>query len=211
MIAGCHQDMWNQPRNAANTSSSFFADGSAARKQVPGTVQYDGLRRGWTNPVYAQLSDEAQVPAITDDVFWTGRLDSGDYAPDNYFQLDAALLARGKDRFNINCAVCHGLTGDGKGIVVDRGFPVPPSYHIDRLREVEDGYIFDVITNGFGRMYTQSYNVTPEDRWAIAAYIRALQYSQNATLDDLTPEELEMLLQPENNLEDDDMAVDNVH
>lgn len=211
LLAGCHQDMWNQPRNTANTASTFFSDGSAARPQVPGTVQYDGVRRPWASPVFARLSDEVHVPVITEDEFWTGRLDSGEYVPDNYFQVDAALLARGQDRFNINCAVCHGLTGDGKGIVVDRGFPEPPSYHIDRLREVEDGYIYDVITNGFGRMYAQSYNVTPEDRWAIAAYIRALQYSQNARMEDLTPDELELVYQSENPLDDDDMAVDNVH
>ena len=213
LISGCHQDMWNQPRNTANTSSSFFADGSAARQPVEGTVTYEGARRNWAAPVYRELTGETQVPTRQDATFWSGRdpeTESG-FHEDNYFQVDAALLARGQERFNINCAVCHGMTGDGAGIVVERGFPEPPSFHIDRLREVEDGYIFDVITHGFGRMYPQANNVTPEDRWAIAAYLRALQYSQYAPLDSLTPDEKALVLSVEQQPENDDTADQDVH
>jgi cytochrome c len=88
-------------------------------------------------------------------------------------------MARGKERYEITCAACHGYTGEGGGIIVQRGFPAAVSLHIDRLREANDGYFYDVITNGFGRMYSYAARVAPEDRWAIIAYIRALQYSQD--------------------------------
>jgi mono/diheme cytochrome c family protein len=96
-----------------------------------------------------------------------------------------ALLERGRERYNIFCAPCHGATGEGNGMIVRRGFPPPPSYHIDRLRQAPDGHYFSVITNGFGRMYEYGTRVPPEDRWAITAYIRALQLSHN-----ISPEEL---------------------
>ena len=100
-----------------------------------------------------------------------------------------ALIERGQDRFRIYCTPCHSELGDGHGMVVQRGFPAPPSYHIDRLREVPVQHFYDVITNGYGTMYSFAYRVQPADRWAIAAYIRALQRSQNATVADLTPEQ----------------------
>jgi cytochrome c len=100
-----------------------------------------------------------------------------------------ALIERGQDRFRIYCTPCHSELGDGHGMVVQRGFPAPPSYHIDRLRGVPVQHFFDVITNGYGAMYSFAYRVQPGDRWAIAAYIRSLQRSQNATVADLTPEQ----------------------
>jgi mono/diheme cytochrome c family protein len=100
-----------------------------------------------------------------------------------------ALIERGQDRFRIYCTPCHSELGDGHGMVVQRGFPAPPSYHIDRLRGVPVQHFFDVITNGYGAMYSFAYRVQPNDRWAIAAYIRSLQRSQNATVADLTPEQ----------------------
>jgi mono/diheme cytochrome c family protein len=100
-----------------------------------------------------------------------------------------ALLQRGQERFRIDCTPCHSELGDGHGMVVQRGFPAPPSYHIDRLREAPVQHFFDVITNGYGAMYYFADRVQPEDRWAIAAYIRALQHSQNATLADVPPDQ----------------------
>lgn len=100
-----------------------------------------------------------------------------------------ALLQRGQERFRINCTPCHSELGDGHGMIVQRGFPAPPSYHIARLRDAPVEHFYDVITNGYGAMYSFAYRVQPEDRWAIAAYIRVLQRSQNATAADLTPEQ----------------------
>jgi mono/diheme cytochrome c family protein len=102
--------------------------------------------------------------------------------------LDAALLTRGQEQFDIYCAPCHARTGAGNGMIVQRGMPRPPSYHIDRLRTADDQHFFDVITNGHGVMYSYAQRVAPRDRWAIIAYIRALQLSQNASLDDLPDE-----------------------
>jgi mono/diheme cytochrome c family protein len=99
--------------------------------------------------------------------------------------LSPEFLARGREQFDIYCSPCHGRTGGGDGIVVQRGMPHPPSYHIDRLRAAEDQHFFDVITNGYGVMYSYAMRVKPPDRWAIVAYIRALQLSQHATLDDV--------------------------
>lgn len=190
-LLGCHPDMWDQPRFAALQKSDFFADGAASRPHVAGTVTYEGQRRKWSAPVYKDITGSATVPTPNEPGFWTGKA-SGKFVPENYFlsggavtpEQKEALLKRGQQRFEITCLPCHGRLGDGRGIVVQRGFPQPPSYHIDRLREVEDGYIVDVITNGFGRMYNYAARVTPEDRWAIASYIRALQYSQNVNVTD---------------------------
>lgn len=193
-LSGCHLDMWNQPRLAAHQSYAFFENNSAARLPVEGTVQYAGHRRPWVHPIYAELTGEKTVPLVTDTRFWTGTGANQDdawnentgnpFLPDNYFKVNLALLKRGQERYNANCSACHGLIGDGNGVVTQRGFPAPPSYHIDRLREVEDGYFFDVMTKGFGRMYSYAARVAPEDRWAITAYIRALQHSQYANAED---------------------------
>jgi mono/diheme cytochrome c family protein len=99
--------------------------------------------------------------------------------------LTPQLLARGQERFHIYCAVCHGRTGKGNGEVVRRGFPAPPSYHLPRLRKAPIGHFYDVITNGYGAMYSYATRVEPADRWAIAAYIRALQLSYDAKLEDV--------------------------
>jgi mono/diheme cytochrome c family protein len=108
--------------------------------------------------------------------------------------LNAALLARGREQFGVFCAPCHARTGDGNGMIVQRGMPRPPSLHIDRLRAAEDGHFFDVITSGYGIMYSYAARVSPRDRWAIVAYIRALQLSQHASLDDIPADERERLL-----------------
>jgi mono/diheme cytochrome c family protein len=107
--------------------------------------------------------------------------------------LTAVLLARGREQFDVFCAPCHARTGDGNGMIVERGMPRPPSLHIDRLRTVEDRHFFDVMTRGYGVMYSYAARVPPRDRWAIVAYIRALQLSQNASLDDAPPDERKLL------------------
>ncbi len=186
--AGCHQDMWNQPKYRGLRHSEFFADGAAARPAIPGTIPYEKTRREWASRVFAEITGTEQAPPVTDDFFHTGKV-NGALSSSNYFPVSRALLERGQERFEANCMPCHGLLGNGDGIVVRRGFPAPPSYHIPRLLEVEDGHIFDVATRGFGRMYSQVSRVAPEDRWAIAAYIRALQLSQNVNLETLPPAE----------------------
>jgi mono/diheme cytochrome c family protein len=108
-------------------------------------------------------------------------------------QLTPDLLARGRERFEIYCAVCHGAIGDGRGEVVRRGFPAPPSYHSERLRQAPIGHFYDVISNGYGVMYPYASQIEPNDRWAIAAYIRALQLSQNAPVNVLTPADRQAL------------------
>jgi len=183
-LLGCHPDMWNQPRFSAHQQSDFFRDQSAARPRVPGTVPYAGKARAWKSAVFEDNTGRATVPPVTESAFYTGRNSDGSLVADNYFEVDAPLLERGRQRFEVNCIHCHGLLGDGNGVITKRGFPQAATYHIDRLREVEDGYFVDVITNGFGRMYNQASKVAPEDRWAIAAYIRALQLSQGADITD---------------------------
>jgi mono/diheme cytochrome c family protein len=121
------------------------------------------------------------------DALHTG-LTNGVYVTRLPMQLRPELLARGRERFDAICAACHGRVGDGNGMVVQRGFPVPPSYHLDRLRNAPIGHFFDVMTNGYGAMFSYAAQVEPQDRWAIAAYIRALQLSQDANPNDLPPE-----------------------
>jgi mono/diheme cytochrome c family protein len=164
VTAGCRIDMHIQPYYRPLAKSDFFSDGRSARNPVDGTVARGDLR--------------------ADSYFYTGKIGDadGDYMP---FPVTADVLDRGHKRFNIYCAPCHGRVGDGNGFIPSRGLKRPPSYHIDRLRKVPLGYFFDVMTNGFGVMQDYSAQVAPRDRWAIAAYIRALQLSQNATSADV--------------------------
>lgn len=166
--AGCRQDMHDQPSYQPLEASGFFPDGRSARQPVAGTVA-----RG-------QLDE--------DTLRHTGKVE-GAFAREFPSPVDARMLARGRQRFDIFCAPCHDRLGEGRGMIVLRGFPAPPSFHIDRLRNVEEGYLFDVMTNGFGRMQGYAAQVPVEDRWAIVAYIRALQLSQAAPESLLTAEE----------------------
>jgi mono/diheme cytochrome c family protein len=136
----------------------------------------------------AQLPPAHTVPhggSLPDSVFTTGER-NGQLVTDIPVPVTPELLARGRDRFAIYCAVCHGPDGYGRGIVVQRGFPAPPSYHDPRLRNAPVGHFFQVMTRGFGAMYPYADRLTPADRWAVAAYIRALQLSQHASVDTLT-------------------------
>jgi mono/diheme cytochrome c family protein len=163
-LVGCRQDMHDQPRFKPLAMSDFYSDLRSARPPVEGTVA-----RG-------QLHE--------DTYFYTGKIGNnpGDYMP---FPVSDDVLARGRERFNIYCAPCHSRLGDGNGVIVQRGFRPPPSYHTERLRKAPLGYFFDVMTNGFGAMPDYASQITQRDRWSIVAYIRALQLSQNATAADL--------------------------
>ena len=163
----CRQDMQDQPKYIPLRASSFFADGRSARPLPEGTVARGHLR--------------------ADAAFYTGK-SGARFIEAIPFPVTRAVLDRGQERFNIYCSPCHGRLGNGLGMIVRRGFRRPPSYHIDRLRQLPDGYLFDVMTNGFGLMPDYAAQVEPRDRWAIVAFIRVLQFSQQATLQDATPE-----------------------
>jgi len=164
VLAACRQDMQDQPRFKPLAESDFYSDLRSARPPVEGTVA-----RG-------QLHE--------DTYFYSGKLGNnpGDYMP---FPVTGDVLARGRERFNIYCAPCHSRTGDGNGMIVQRGFRAPPSYHTERLRKAPLGYFFDVMTNGFGAMPEYASQIPARDRWTIVAYIRALQLSQEATMSDV--------------------------
>jgi cytochrome c553 len=173
-LAGCRQDMHNQPRYKAYRESDFFADGSSMRQPVADTVSRGSLRE--------------------DEVFYKGVGPDGNFVAEPPVQVTADLLRRGRDRFDIFCSPCHGRTGEGNGMIVQRGFKQPNSYHSDRLRNEKIGYFFDVMTNGFGQMSSYAGQVPPADRWAIAAYIRALQLSQHAPVALLSSEDRQGLV-----------------
>jgi hypothetical protein len=162
--AACRRDMQDQPKYKNLRGSAFFDDKRSARPAVEDTVA-----RGF---LYA------------DQRFLTGR-ENGRPIATLPMPLTRELLERGQQRFGIFCTPCHGLTGNGLGVIVQRGLRQPPSFHIDRLRESPVGYFYDVQTHGFGSMLDYAAQIPPSDRWAIAAYIRALQLSQGATIADV--------------------------
>lgn len=165
LASACRLDMHVQPRQNPLSYSDFYADHRSARPPIEGTVA-----RGQLN---------------ADTYFYTGKVGNnpGDFMP---FPVTKEVLARGRERYDIYCAPCHSRVGDGNGFIPSRGFArKPPSYHIQRLKKAPLGYFFDVMTNGFGIMPDYASQVTPQDRWNIVAYIRALQLSQSATMDDV--------------------------
>jgi mono/diheme cytochrome c family protein len=163
-LIGCQQDMAEQPRYEPLEASTFFEDGRGSRPLVPGTV--------------------AQGQLHEDEHLYTGVV-GGKPAEQFPFAITKDIMQRGRQRFDIFCSPCHGRVGDGRGMIVSRGFPAPPSFHIDRLRTAPAGHFFGVITKGYGRMFDYSDRIAAADRWAIVAYIRALQLSQNAKLPDV--------------------------
>lgn len=186
VAAGCSQEMANQPRYDALEPLPQLAKGAQSLGPIEGTIARGRLR--------------------TNDAFYTGK--QGDQLvgeiPAEVLNVGIEpLLARGQQRYLVFCAHCHGQVGGGTGgseqmlkltgMVVQRGFPAPPTFHQPRLREIPIGHFFDVITNGIGRMPAHGYLVPPQDRWAIAAYIRALQLSQNAPRSELPEEDLQKL------------------
>ena len=173
-LSSCTQDMKDNSRLKPYEASIFFADGKTERPLVEGTVPYGS----WPD----------------DTVLNTGK-ENGKLVDSFPFKVTPEVLARGRERYNIYCIVCHGASGNGDGMVARRGFkPAPASFHTDRLRKVPAGYFFDVMTNGFGAMADYRAQVEAEDRWAIAAYIRALQLSQNAVPGDV-PDAQKMALE----------------
>ncbi len=170
--AGCRLDMHDQPKYTPLRQSDFFADGRAARPLVEGTVA-----RGMLG------EDELLVSGKT----------NGQLATEFPFPVTAEVVARGRERYDVFCSPCHDRTGAGNGMIVRRGYRRPPSFHQDRLRQAPPGHFVDVMTNGFGAMPDYRVQVPPRDRWAITAYIRALQLSANATLSEVPPEERESL------------------
>lgn len=159
LLGGCRQDMADQPKYKPLAPSDFFADGRSERPLVEHTVA-----RG-------SVADDALVIPKDSNAF--------------PLPVNQALLERGRDRYKIFCTPCHGLQGDGNGMIAMRGMKHPPSYHSDRLRQAPVGYFYDVITNGFGAMYSYSAQIPPRDRWAIVAYVRALQLSRDAKFSEL--------------------------
>jgi len=169
LATGCARlDMQDQPKYKAQAASDFFADGRDGRPELEGTIA-----RG-------QLNEDV--------AFYNGKDAAGKDIAEFPIAVDKAVLQRGQQRYDIYCAPCHGRLGNGMGMIVQRGFKQPPSYHIDRLRNAPVGHYYDVITNGYGAMLNYSQQISVRDRWAIIAYVRALQYSQNASVNDLPTE-----------------------
>ena len=164
IMIGCRQDMHDQPRYKPLAGTDFFGDGRSARPVVEGTVARGHLR-----------IDKAR---------YTGKEDGMDVT-EFPFPITSADLLRGQARFNIYCSPCHSRVGDGNGMVVRRGFRQAASYHTDKLIKAPVGHFFDVMTNGFGAMPSYASRVEPDDRWRIAAYIRVLQLSGNARIEDV--------------------------
>ena len=168
LLVSCRQKMANQPKYDPYEPSDFFADGMSARPRIPGTV--------------------ARGELVADSFVVTGRINGAD--GDGYpFPITATVMDRGQERFNIYCSVCHGRAGDGNGMIPSRGLRRPPSFHTEALRNAKTGHFFDVMTNGFGAMPSYAVQIPVEDRWAIIAYVRALQLSQNGTMNDLPAEQ----------------------
>lgn len=178
LLSGCHYSMYNQPKVQTYDPSSFFADGRGSRPNVVGAV---GVGQ-----------------AQTDLYLTTGFVD-GELGEDMPFEVTRAVLERGQEQFNIWCAVCHGEAGYGKSVIAQRGGIVPANFHQQRLRDAPIGHFFNIMTvgvyrgdpeaGGYQSMYSYASRISAEDRWAIAAYIRALQLSQNATVDDVPPDQ----------------------
>ena len=168
-LAGCSRlDMQDQPKYKPQRPSDFFVDGRSGRPELDGTIA-----RG-------QLNEDV--------AYYEGKDAANKDITEFPVAVDKAVIQRGQNRYDIYCAPCHGRLGNGMGMVVQRGFKQPPSYHIDRLRNAPVGHYFDVITNGYGAMLNYSQQVQVRDRWAIVAYIRALQFSQNVNAADLPTE-----------------------
>jgi cytochrome c553 len=176
VLAGCRLDMHVQPKYVTEQPTGFFPDGRSERPLVPGTVPRGHLQ--------------------IDSLLYTG-MENGVESNAFPFPITRADLERGRERFNIYCTPCHDYTGNGNGMIVQRGLSHPPSYNIQRLREAPVGHFVNVMTNGFGRMYSYATRISPADRWRIAAYIRALQLSQYAPVKDVPAADMSKLNQPQ--------------
>jgi mono/diheme cytochrome c family protein len=199
-LGGCERamhDMYDQPKDKALAPSPLFDNGNSARVPPPGSqpmasgaaADTSSGRRGGVMPAPAPgpaLPLDAQGRSLA-----RGEVGEQRYA--NPLPITMALLQRGQQRFNIFCAPCHGRSGTGDGMIVRRGFPAPPSYHSDALRNAPDSHFYQVISDGYGVMYPYADRIAPADRWAIVAYIRALQLSQHAPRDRLDAQDIARL------------------
>jgi mono/diheme cytochrome c family protein len=169
LLAGCRQDMHDQPKFKPLGETAFYADKRESRPLLANTVARGDLRDG-------------------DPEFYTGKTAKDAKEDLEVFPIAVTqeFIERGEQRFNVFCSPCHGRLGNGLGMIVRRGFKQPPSYHSEKLRTAPVGHFYDVITNGYGAMYNYAAQVSPRDRWAIIAYIRTLQFSQNAKVTDLS-------------------------
>ncbi len=165
-IVGCHADMYDQPKFETYAPSTLWKDGSSSRPLVPGTIARGELR--------------------ADRLKFTGKGRDGKPVDEFPYPMTEAKIKRGQERYNIYCTPCHGATGDGRGMVVLRGMAPPPAFHDQRLRDAPVGHFYDVITNGYGKMYPYAARIPVDDRWAIIAYVRALQLRKNARVEDLS-------------------------
>jgi cytochrome c553 len=159
---GCRRDMFQQPSSKPLEENTFFRDNEmGSRPIVQNTVARGELEE--------------------DEAFYTGKIGTN-LVIEFPLAIDRAILERGRERYDIYCSVCHGRTGEGNGMIIQRGFPAPPSFHLERLRQAPIGHFFTVMTQGYGIMYSYATRVSPADRWSIAAYIRTLQYSRNVNV-----------------------------
>jgi len=200
-LAGCERgvhNMYEQPKYLPLAPSALFNDGNSARPQVADTVVHaDGVladassgRNGAVTPL-PPPGPALGVDALGKPLAQTGVALTPVYA--NPLPITPQRLARGRERYDIYCAPCHSIAGDGEGLIVQRGFPAPPTYHSERLRRAADSHFYQVISEGYGAMYPYADRITPEDRWAIVAYIRALQLSRHAPAASLTPADRALL------------------
>ena len=183
IVTGCDLvplHMRQQPSYRPLVQSTLFEDGAASRPIPANTIP----RGEWGE-------------IMLNETLYSGQ-ENGEFVETGPIPVTQAVLERGQERYDIFCAPCHSRVGDGQGMIAQRGFPPPPSFHTERLRQEPDGYYYDVITNGFGKMYSYSSRIQPEDRWAIVAYVRALQLSQNFPVEALPESDLPLLeTQPE--------------
>ncbi len=191
-LAGCgEQWMASQPRYDTFEPSRFFEDGLSARPLVAGTVARGQLRADALASA-ARTADPGAVADLVRSLERAGILSNASFADAFPFEVTREVVRRGRQRFDIFCSVCHGYAGEGNGRIVERGYTRPPSFHEARLREAPVGYFFDVITRGSGAMPMYAIELAPRDRWAVVAYVRALQASR-AHVNELTPAERERL------------------
>jgi len=176
VVSGCRQDMHDQPKLEPLEATTLFANGAGSRPLIEGTVARGLLQN--------------------DKLFYTGRTVDDQFVTDLPVLLTRDLVERGQSRFNAYCSPCHGRVGYGDGMIVQRGFKHPTSFHEKRLQESPVGYFFHVMTNGFGEMSSYAAQIPAQDRWAIVAFVRALQLSQQASVDDLTTDDLAQIENP---------------
>ena len=169
-LTGCASDMVDQAKYEPLEVSPFFADERSARTLVEHTIARDAF--------------------IEDQSIASGRMEDGDLVEEIPLEITIEFLEEGRKNYDVYCSPCHGFDGFGEGMIVRRGFSAPPSFHAERLQQAPAGHFFEVITNGFGQMFSYAYRIPVSDRWAVVAYIRALQLSQNASPEDIPSEQL---------------------